>query len=169
MRPESGLSLGCNLGDRLAALTAAKERIDQIPGVDIAAQSSVYETEPVGVDPKYEDMKFLNAVIVARVPMTVHEWFDALRTIEDEMGRERVLDRYAPRSMDIDIIYFGDSHVESGGLVIPHPHWNERRFVTQPLFDVRPDLVLPGEPRTVSEVLAALPNSKAVTLLTQDW
>ena len=92
-----------------------------------------------------------------------------LRAIEDDMGRRRQLDRFAPRPMDIDIIYFGTGRIESGGLKIPHPRWAERRFVVQPLADVRPNLRLPGSSLTVAETLAALPAREAVSLLTRDW
>ena len=85
------------------------------------------------------------------------------------MGRHRSLDRFAPRAIDIDIIYAGPSRIESGGLVLPHPRWLERRFVVQPLADIRPDLQLPGSQRTVKEVLDTLPEDSHVVLLTRDW
>lgn len=166
---ETGLSLGSNLGDRLANLKAARERVAALPGTKLVAQAPVYETEPVGVKPEYRQLKFLNTVLVFETASQVHEWFDSLRAIETELGRERGLDRYAPRRIDIDLLYFGDTRVESGGIVIPHRHWKERRFVAQPLADVRPDLVLPGEPRTVRQVLDALPPGEAVNLLTRGW
>ena len=84
------------------------------------------------------------------------------------MGRHRGLDRFAPRAIDIDIIYVGDVHIESGGLVVPHPRWMERRFVVQPLADVRPDLFLPGAGRVVREVLGQL-KGEAVTRLDRSW
>jgi len=121
------------------------------------------------VKPEYREMKFLNAVIIVESPLTTHQWFDELRTIEDQLGRKRSMDRYAPRTIDIDIIYSGETHIESGGLVIPHPHWKERRFVLEPLADVRADLVLPGEKRTVKEVLGTLNEDKAVSLFARDW
>ena len=166
---EAGLSLGTNLGDRLAALTEAKTRIAALPGVQVLAQSPVYETEPVGVKPEYQHLHFLNSILIIETPQTVHEMAKQLRAIEDDMGRRRQLDRFAPRPMDIDIIYFGTGRIESGGLKIPHPRWAERRFVVQPLADVRPDLRLPGSSLTVAETLAALPAREAVSLLTRDW
>ena len=166
---ETGLSLGSNVGNRLANLTAAKKSILALPGVKLLGQSPVYETDPVGVKPEYKDLKFLNAVLVVEAAFDAHTWFDRLRAIEVEMGRHRSLDRFAPRAIDIDIIYAGPSRIESGGLVLPHPRWLDRRFVVQPMADVRPDLQLPGSPRTVKEVLEALPEDNRVVLLTRDW
>lgn len=166
---ETGLSLGSNVGNRLANLSATRKRILALPGVKPLGQSPVYETDPVGVRPEYKDMKFLNAVLVVDAPWDAHAWFDHLRAIECDLGRHRGMDRFAPRAIDIDIIYVGGSRIESGGLVVPHPRWLERRFVVQPLADVRPDLLLPGATRTVKQILEALPEGDHVVLLTRDW
>jgi 2-amino-4-hydroxy-6-hydroxymethyldihydropteridine diphosphokinase len=166
---EVGLSLGSNISNRLENLKEAKRRILTLPGARLVAQSPVYETEPVGVKPEYQHLDFLNAILIFEGPCSAHECFDHLHQIENEMGRHRALDRFAPRPIDIDMIYVGDSVIESGGLVIPHPHWKERRFVLQPLADVRPDLLLPGNSKTVKEVLAALPSGEEVTLFARDW
>jgi 2-amino-4-hydroxy-6-hydroxymethyldihydropteridine diphosphokinase len=166
---EVGLSLGSNISNRLDNLKEARRRILTLPGSKLAAQSPVYETEPVGVKPEYQHLDFLNTVLILEGPCSAHECFDHLHHIEDEMGRHRGLDRFAPRAIDIDMIYVGDSVIESGGLVIPHPHWKERRFVLQPLADVRPDLVIPGCKKTVREVLASLPETEEVTLFARDW
>ena len=169
IRTESGLSLGSNEGDRLVHLSQAVEAITQLSGISIAAKSSVYETDPVGVKPQYQNQKFLNAVLIVETNQTAHEWYDALREIETRLGRHRSLDQYAPRAIDIDIIYFGDAHIESGGLVIPHAHWQERRFVAQPLAEVHPELKLPGTEGTVQDILNGLPLHPEVTLFTNDW
>lgn len=166
---EVGLSLGSNISSRLGNLKEAKRRILELPGAKLAAQSSVYETEPVGVKPEYQHLDFLNAVLILEGACSVHECFDHMHRIENEMGRHRGLDRFAPRAIDIDMIYVDGLEVQSGGLVIPHPHWKERRFVLQPLADVRPDLVLPGSTKTVKEFLAALPATEEVTLFARDW
>jgi 2-amino-4-hydroxy-6-hydroxymethyldihydropteridine diphosphokinase len=166
---EVGLSLGSNIGDRLANLSEAKRRILAQVGVALLAKSPVYETEPVGVKPEYRDMPFLNAILVIESPCAEHECLHQLKKIEDALGRRRGLDPFAPRPIDIDIVYAGTRRIASGGLVLPHPHWSERRFVVEPLADVRPDLILPGTDHTVAEVLRGLPRNKAVTLLTRDW
>jgi len=166
---ETGLSLGSNLGDRLANLAEAGRLIGAIPGTHILARSAVYETEPVGVKDEYRELRFLNAVLIADTSQSVHEWFDSLRRSEDAMGRRRGIDRYAPREIDIDLIYFGTELVQSGGLTIPHPHWHERRFVVQPLADVRPDLVLPHTDKPVRDILAQLPQAQAVAVFARNW
>lgn len=166
---EAGLSLGSNVGDRLANLVEAKNRIAALPGLSIVAQSPVYETEPVGVKPQYRELKFLNAVVIIECPVTGHECFDRFRKIEDDLGRQRTLDRFAPRPIDIDVVYVGDLRIQSGGLCIPHAHWHERRFVVQPLADIRPDLVLPGQRKPVREILAELPPGDGVTLFAREW
>jgi 2-amino-4-hydroxy-6-hydroxymethyldihydropteridine diphosphokinase len=166
---EVGLSLGSNISSREGNLKEAKRRILALPGVKLLAQSPIYETEPVGVKPEYQHLDFLNAVLILDGPCPAHECLNHLHRIEDEMGRHRGLDRFAPRAIDIDMIYVDSQEVQSGGLVIPHPHWQERRFVLQPLADVRPDLVLPGCNKTVKEILAALSEAEEVTLFARDW
>ena len=166
---EVGLSLGSNLGDRLAHLSEAKRRMEDMCKVQIVAQSPVYETEPVGVQPQYSHIKFLNAILIVTHCWTPHECFGHIRELENIMGRTRSLDRFAPRSIDIDLIYAGDFRIESGGLRIPHPHWSERRFVVQPLADVRPDLIVPGQSQTVARILADLPQKEKVELFAKEW
>lgn len=166
---EAGLSLGSNLGDRLAILREARDRVAAIRGVEILGQSRVYETEPVGVRPEYRALKYLNAVIVVDSDLAPDGLHEALHTIEGDLGRERSEDKYAPRTVDVDMVYAGGTVRDSAELQLPHPRWNERRFVVQPLVDVRPDLVLPGESRTVAEVLLSLPDSPGVVVYTAEW
>ncbi|HBA84018.1 MAG TPA: 2-amino-4-hydroxy-6-hydroxymethyldihydropteridine diphosphokinase [Verrucomicrobia bacterium] len=169
MKIEAGLSLGTNLGDRLALLAEAKRRIAAAPGMEVLAQSPVYETEPVGVKPEYRHLKFLNAVLIVQGCCAPHECFDRLREIENDMGRKRSLDQYAPRPIDIDLIYADAMTIQSGGLSVPHPHWSERRFVVQPLADVRPGLILPGQSKTVAEILRDLPPAEKVVKYADSW
>ena len=166
---ETGFSLGSNLGDRAGALAEARRRLLAEPGARLLAQSPAYETEPVGVLPAYRDLKFLNAVLVVASEHGAEQWLDALSRIEHDMGRRRTGDRFAPRSIDIDLLYCGACCIDSGGLVVPHPRWAERRFVVQPLCDVRPGLVLPGAGRTVRQVLEALPDEEEVALWPGAW
>jgi 2-amino-4-hydroxy-6-hydroxymethyldihydropteridine diphosphokinase len=169
MTMEVGLSLGSNISNRLDNLKEAKQRILAIFGMKLVAQSPVYETEPVGVKPEYQHLEFLNAVLIVDSLCAAHECYNQLRGIEEDMGRRRGPDRYSPRSIDIDIIYIDHLLIENSGLVIPHPRWVERRFVVQPLADIRPDLILPGTDKTVAQILAALPDKEDVTLLTRTW
>ena len=166
---EIGFSLGSNLGDRKNHLTAAKKRILDEPHGRLAAQSSLYETEPVGVKAEYHNMDFLNAVMIVESRLPVEYWLHRLAAIEKELGRPRSGDRFAPRPMDVDILYAGNSCIDSDGLTIPHPRWSARRFVVAPLAEVRPDLILPGMEYTVQQILQTLDDHAACQQLHDSW
>jgi len=166
---EVGLSLGANLGDRLACLREARDRVAGLPGTRVLASSSVYETEPVDVSASHRDKTYLNAVIVVDTDLDPGDLAVRLRRMESAMGRVRTEDRNAPRPIDLDILYTGAMRIDGPDLTVPHSRWNERRFVVQPLADVRPALCLPGEPRTVREVLLALPDTPDVVLFEATW
>ena len=85
------------------------------------------------------------------------------------LGRERSEDRNAPRPIDIDIVYAGDQIIEGSGLEVPHPRWAERRFVVQPLSDVRPEMVLPQANKNVVDILECLPQDEGLTLFEERW
>ncbi len=165
---EIGFSLGSNRGDLVAHMKDAKRRILAYPETEFVGQSPLYETEPVGVASEYAHLKFMNAVLVVNSACTPAEWLERLHALEHEMGRWRTEDRNAPRTIDVDILYAGAECIDSGGLVVPHPRWAQRRFVVQPLADVRPDLVLPGAGKSVREILADL-QGEAVTEHTREW
>ena len=160
---EYGLSLGSNLGDRLTMLKSATKQISLISGVETVYPSPVYETAPVGVRAEYEHLAYLNAVLIVTATTTPDAMSVAIHAIEDGMGRIRTEDRFAPRPIDIDILYAGENLSDDARLTLPHPRWAERRFVVQPLADVRPDLILPGGQKTVREVLESLPEEPRVT------
>jgi 2-amino-4-hydroxy-6-hydroxymethyldihydropteridine diphosphokinase len=166
---EIGLSLGSNLGDRAAMLRAARDRIAALPGVAVVAQAPLYETEPVGVKPEYRHLAFLNTVLVLETdtdPVSLRRW---LAGIEADLGRQRVADKFAPRAIDIDMLYAGGLESAHADLTLPHPRWALRRFVLQPLADVRPDLVLPGAAGTVAQCLERLEDTAAIRRLATAW
>lgn len=166
---EIGLSFGSNLGERLGNLKLARHKIAASRDITVVAQSPVYETEPVGVQPKHKNRQFLNAVLVVESDTLPNELLARLHQVESELGRRRVGDRNAPRTIDIDVLYIGELRRADSQLTVPHPRWMERRFVVQPLADVRPDLALPGETRTVRDVLLSLPPTPKVVLFSEDW
>lgn len=166
--PEVGLSLGSNQGDRLANLRAAVESLQAVPGFSLAGKSPVYETEPVDVPPEFSGSKFLNTVVVAAFGGGLDAIAEAIRSVEDAAGRVRGAAKNMPRTLDVDVIYFGDT-VAASPLQVPHPRWAARRFVVQPLCDLRPGLILPGGRRTVSEVLLSLPDVPRVVLFARTW
>ncbi len=166
---EAGFSLGSNLGDRLAHLAAARDRLAALPGARLLAQSPAYETEPVDVPAEYRHLPFLNAVVILEGSHDARAWLNDLHAIELALGRQRTADRNAPRTIDIDLLYVGGETIEKQNLTVPHPRWAQRRFVVQPLADVRPSLVLPDSRQTVANILAALPAEPVVTLFARTW
>jgi 2-amino-4-hydroxy-6-hydroxymethyldihydropteridine diphosphokinase len=166
---EAALSLGSNLGNRMENLRRARAGIGKVPGVRLLASSSVYETDPVDVAAEHRDRKFLNAAVLVETELTPEALAGRLQALETALGRRRCADRNAPRVVDIDLLYVGAERRERPELRLPHPRWTERRFVVQPLADVAPDRVLPGETRTVREILAGLPAVPAVRLHSRDW
>ena len=166
---EAGLSLGSNLDDRLANLQAARAAIAALPEVSLLASAPVYETEPVGVPEEFDDLDFYNTVLIIGTSLDAHKLFAHLQKIEATLGRKRTLRPNTPRLIDIDMIYYDGQTIRSGGLVIPHPRWTKRRFVLQPLADVRGYLVLPGHDRRVRDILAALPPGQTVKQIRAEW
>lgn len=166
---EVALSLGTNMGDRMAHLRAACARIDALPETRVVARSRIYETAPVGVKPQYQDMAYLNAVLIIETELPVETVSDRIHAIEAAMGRVRGDDRFAPRPIDIDILYAGDEIRDAASLTLPHPRWAERRFVLQPLADVRPDMILPGYANPVRNLLAAMGDERDVVPINAAW
>ena len=161
---EVGLSLGANLDDKLANLRAARTAIAAIPYVSVLASAPLYETEPVGVPEEFANLKFFNTVVIIGTSLDAHRLFAELQKVELALGRKRTLRPNTPRVIDIDMIYYNGQTIRSGGLVIPHPRWTKRRFVLQPLADVRGYLVLPGHDRRVRDILAALPPGQDIKI-----
>ena len=153
--PRAGIALGSNLGDRMHNLRAALEALRQIasPGEPVLT-APVYQTEPRFCPPGSPD--FLNTVVEIGFDGGPLEMLAQTRAIETQLGRTRGAERNTPRTIDIDLLYLGDEILDEGELTLPHPRIGERRFVLQPLADIRPDLVLPGETQTVAGMLAGL-------------
>ncbi len=166
---ETGFSLGSNMGGRLRLLSQAKTLLLMDPAVRFVDQSSAYETEPVDVKKEHRALKFINAVLIVESPYTAEEWLPRIKKIEDTLHRVRTDDRNAPRTIDVDILFAGDEIVDSDLLQIPHPRWAERRFVVEPLAEVRGDFVMPNSTCPVRKILAQLPDSDDVRLFSAKW
>jgi 2-amino-4-hydroxy-6-hydroxymethyldihydropteridine diphosphokinase len=166
---EVGLSLGSNLDDRLANLQAARAAIAALPEVALFASAPIYETEPIGVPPEYAQQYFYNTILILGTSLDAHKLFAHLQKIELALGRKRTLRQNTPRVIDIDLIYYNGQTIRSGGLVVPHPRWTKRRFVLQPLADVRDYLVIPGHDRRVRDILAALPPGQTIKKVRTEW
>jgi 2-amino-4-hydroxy-6-hydroxymethyldihydropteridine diphosphokinase len=152
--PRIGIALGSNLGDRLAHLRAACGRLREISTGEML-MAPVYRTAPVGCPPGSPD--FYNTVVEIGFSGSPLEMLDRAKSIERELGRTPAAGRNAPRVVDLDLLYFGNERFESERLSIPHPRLAVRRFVLQPLADIRPELLLPGLRSSIRALLAALP------------
>lgn len=146
------LSLGSNLGDREANLRQAIRRLQDLGR--ILAVSNFYETEPVEV--KEEQPWFLNAAVCLETSLEPPEVLGATLALEQAMGRKRDKLKSA-RTIDIDILLFGELVINTSQLVVPHPGLERRRFVLEPLAEIAPDAVHPITKSSVREMLAALP------------
>jgi len=131
------IALGSNLGDRAAHLEYALRRLASM--LSSMKVSRWYETEPLGVGPQ---PRFLNGVVVGDTDLSARELLDALLAIERERGRERPFPG-APRTLDLDLILYGDQVIDEDGLIVPHPRFRERRFVLEPLAEVASDAIDP--------------------------
>ena len=150
------LSLGSNLGDPAANLNAAIARLGALGGV--TAVSSFYETEPVELTAQ---PWFLNCAIKLDTEKMPKQLMSGILDLEQEMGRRRQ-QKKGPRIIDVDILLFGSSIVETKGLTIPHPAMHQRRFVLEPLAEIAPEVRHPVFKRTVRELRDALPPGQAV-------
>lgn len=150
------LSLGSNVGDRLANLKAAVERLHDVGHV--VATSSVYETEPV----EFTDQPwFLNCVVEMETEKTPKPLLDAILAIEEEMGRRRG-QKKGPRTIDIDILLFDDSIVWDEDMTVPHPSMQNRRFVLEPLAEIAGGVRHPVLKKNIQELKDALPCGQVV-------
>jgi len=150
------LSLGSNVGDRAANLNTAIDRMGNLGKV--MAVSSFYETEPVEFAAQ---PWFLNCAVELDTEKMPKQLLASILDIEKEMGRRRV-QKKGPRTLDIDILLFGNSIIQTKGLTIPHPAMHERRFVLEPLAEIAPEARHPLIKRTVRELRDSLPPGQAV-------
>lgn len=160
MRKTVYLSLGSNVGDRAANLRSAIDRLrtlGQVEGV-----SSFYETEPVEFTAQ---PWFLNCVVKLDTEKMPKQLLSGILDVEQQLGRRRS-QKKGPRTIDIDILLFGNSIIETKGLTVPHPALHERRFVLEPLAEIAPDLRHPVFKKTIRELRDALPPGQAVRKLT---
>jgi 2-amino-4-hydroxy-6-hydroxymethyldihydropteridine diphosphokinase len=164
----AAVALGSNLSDRLVNLCAARKAILDLANVQPPILSSaIYETDPVGCEPEAE--KFFNAVLEFDYDGDPMDLLKRLREIESELGRPPHHPRNVSRNIDIDILYFGNMRTDSEELQLPHPRMHSRRFVLQPLADIRGDLVFPGQTKTVRALLAQVGDSGKVIRLMDKW
>jgi 2-amino-4-hydroxy-6-hydroxymethyldihydropteridine diphosphokinase len=162
--PIAIIALGSNLGDSQRIVLDALARLQNFSKERIL-KSSLWQTTPVDCPP--DSPKFVNAVVglVPKKNETPESLLKKLRELEKELGRAPKTVLNEPRQLDLDLIAFGSETRNSPELILPHPRAHLRKFVFQPLSEIAPDLILPGQGKTVSELLAGLPGDETVTRL----
>jgi 2-amino-4-hydroxy-6-hydroxymethyldihydropteridine diphosphokinase len=142
------IGLGSNLGDREENIRAALERLSELGPL---RASTVRETEPVGIT---DQPSFLNAAAEVETELSARALLESLLAIERDLGRDRTAEqRWGPRTIDLDLLLYGEEVVDEPGLTVPHPRLAERRFVLEPLHELAPELVLP-DGRRIKDLLA---------------
>lgn len=155
-----GIALGSNLGDRAANLHRGLALLqERMPELRITACGGVYETEPIDCEPGTQ--AFLNTVVEATAPCTPQALHTHLKAVEQALGRPEQRERNAPRTLDLDLLYADEVVSTDPVLVLPHPRLHLRRFVLQPLADIRPHLKLPGHTGDIATLLQNLPDNPA--------
>jgi 2-amino-4-hydroxy-6-hydroxymethyldihydropteridine diphosphokinase len=136
------IGLGSNLGDREGYLRRALELLGEEPEIDVVAVSSLRETDPADF---VDQPRFLNAAAEIETSLPARALLERLLAVEQAIGRRRVGPRFGPRTIDLDLLLYGDEVVDEPGLTVPHPRLAQRRFALEPLHELDPDLVVPGQ------------------------
>lgn len=145
-RPETSafVALGANLGEAVATVRRALQALGRVPGLRLQRVSSLYRTAPH----EAQGPDFINAVAECATTLSAPDLLRALQDIEDAFGRERPYPN-APRTLDLDLLFYGEGRIQSARLTVPHPRWRERAFVLLPLVEIAPE-------RVPAEALAAV-------------
>src|SRR5918992_3966585 len=146
------VGLGANLGPKDVTILRAVELLGAAEGIEVLELSQLRETAPWGV---IDQPTFLNGAVALETTLSPRELLDVLLRIERELGRVRDGERWGPRTIDLDLLVYGDESVDEPGLSVPHPRLHERRFALEPLAELEPELEIPGLGR-VSELLSRL-------------
>ena len=163
-----GLGLGSNVGDRLLHLQQARLYLRSLSSGQWCQVSPVYETEPVGCP--VGSQNFFNAVVEIEFSGAPLSLLKKVLAYEKAQGRDRSTGANAPRTIDIDILYFGEQAIIEKDLIVPHPRLVERRFVLVPLSTLRPEMIIKGTGKTVKLLLHELPVREGeVRFVQQDW
>jgi len=150
--PRAYVGLGANLGPREVTLLRAVDLLAGEPGIEVLAVSQLRETDPIG---DTDQPEYLNGAVSVETTLAPRELLDALLRVERELGRVRDGTQWGPRTIDLDLLVYGDEIVDEPGLRVPHPRLHERRFALEPLVELEPELTIPGL-RPVSELLEKL-------------
>jgi 2-amino-4-hydroxy-6-hydroxymethyldihydropteridine diphosphokinase len=146
------VGLGANLGDRERTVREAVAVLAAEPEIEVVALSTLRETEPVGVG---DQPRFVNGVVALETSLGAQELLERLLALEQRFGRIRIRGEHSPRTLDLDLLLYGDEVVDEPGLTVPHPRLHVRRFVLEPLVELAPELVVPGR-GSVESLLTAI-------------
>jgi 2-amino-4-hydroxy-6-hydroxymethyldihydropteridine diphosphokinase len=130
------VGLGANLGDRETTIRAALAALAEEDGIEVVAVSTLRETEPVGVGPQ---PLFLNGAAELETTLSARELLDRLLATEQRFGRTRIPGEHSPRTLDLDLLLYGEEQIDEPGLTVPHPRLHERAFVLEPLRELEPN------------------------------
>lgn len=159
MENDAYIAIGSNQGDRELYLLRAIAEIGKIPDTKVVGLSPFYETTPVGMT---DQPNFYNAVLRLSTRLSPHDLLKALQNIEDNVFKRKRTVKWGPRSMDLDILLYGNQIVKSPELIVPHPQMLNRRFVLQPLNDLAPELIHPETGLSIKHLLNALKSDETV-------
>lgn len=157
----SFVGVGSNLGNPIGNCLRAVELISSLGEVEVIRRSSLYRTEPSGFS---EQDPFINCVIEARTTLSAHFFLKSLQQIENDMGRIRA-ERWGPRTIDLDILLYGQKIISDKALLIPHPELHKRRFVLVPLCEIATDFIHPAFGVSVKELLDGLDDRSGVEII----
>jgi 2-amino-4-hydroxy-6-hydroxymethyldihydropteridine diphosphokinase len=164
----TAVALGSNLGNRLDNLRVARQQLCELTDIQPPVLSSaIYETDPIDCEP--EAPKFLNAVVEFGYDGDPLQLLKKLKSLEKALGRPLEHARNVSRKIDIDLLYIGNTKINDRELELPHPRMHLRKFVLQPLADIRPELILPRRAKTVRELLAQLNDTCNVVCVSNNW
>jgi len=158
MRHIAYIGVGSNLGDKVHQCEQGLREILRVDRHRLLARSSFYKTQPLGV---LDQDWFVNAAIKIETDLEPHELLRSLREIESSLGRRETF-RWGPRAIDLDILFFDEETIQTGELIIPHPHLQERQFVLIPLVEIDHHLIHPVLKKTVLQLLEDLEDDQGV-------
>ncbi|SDK60856.1 2-amino-4-hydroxy-6-hydroxymethyldihydropteridine diphosphokinase [Sediminibacillus albus] len=156
------VALGSNIAPREMYLEKAITALNEHSGIEVVHQSAIYETLPVGYT---NQNNFLNMVVEISTKLNPLPLLDLCQSIEGGLGRKREK-RWGPRTLDLDILLYNQENIKSERLFVPHPRMHERAFVLIPLQDVNPDIIIPTQNKSVSEILDEMPTTEKKGVMT---
>ena len=154
------VGLGSNLYNPRQQITDALQELTALPATRVAAHSALYQSKPVG---PADQPDYVNAVAALHTALTARQLLDCLLEIEGQHGRIRDGSHWGPRTLDLDLLLYGDVQIQDENLIVPHPQLHERSFVLVPLYEIAPQLVIPGQ-GALRDLVACCPADGLVLL-----